>query len=155
MTKRRIGKKISQHARQRMLERYGEKFSERKWDAFWQTIQKEKNVIPLSGTSTDCRLACYFQGKWYFVCCSNEGIILTFLPPDALLEEDKNILNNQTRYLRSGQYLLERTPSNFVLSDPCVLSKSNIPIPAVDDEELPSDFDRAEQYLQAELGLID
>ncbi|MDR1384952.1 MAG: hypothetical protein LBJ67_14050 [Planctomycetaceae bacterium] len=149
MTKRHIEKNISQHARQRMLERYGEKFSKRKWDAFWQAIQKEKNVISLSSASSGCRRACCFQGKWYFFCCNSTGVILTFLPLDALTEEDKSILNNNARYLQSSKRLFVRN-SHFVLSDLHVSSKQNISLSAIDEKELPADFDKAEQYLQAE-----
>ena len=83
---------FTHHALERILERYDARFTKQRQLAFVRTLQNPKFTIPL----TDNRKACYFEGKWYLLVCSQSPrpqssiiAIQTFLRLEDANEDDK------------------------------------------------------------------
>ncbi len=91
---------ISPHARQRAFERYGIILTEKQCKGIYETIRRRKNVVSLGKDGTRNRFACYYERRWYLVGCSENGIVLTFLPIDSLDENMKDRLRNDAVYQR-------------------------------------------------------
>ncbi len=89
---------VSAHAKERAFERYGVRFSKKRWESFERTVRNPKFAIRLQGE----RLACYFEKQWFLVICKENGAVLTFLNPEDASEEERQFLRNDERYLRSN-----------------------------------------------------
>ena len=87
---------ISTHAKERAFERYGVRFSKKKWKLFERTIRNEKQAIQLPGD----RLACYFEKQWFLVIYKGNGTVLTFLSLEDASDEDKQVLRHDEQYRR-------------------------------------------------------
>jgi hypothetical protein len=147
---------VSLHAKVRAYERYGIKFSQRKWADFCSTMRKEKFSIRLENdASGNCRFACYFQGKWFLVGCSlhgNTGIIATFLPPDSLTDSDRSILRFDDRYERIGNDCWYLMNQSFHV-EAVARKRRVLPDIPILPEELPPDFEVADALLDKEIDL--
>jgi len=142
---------VSPHAKQRAWERYGVRFSPRKWVEFCRIMQKEKNLIHLENHGSEgCRFACCFHGQWFFIGCrlyGGHGMVSTFLPAEALTDTDKIILASDNRYKPIGdvswnvmhQKLSGRTTRN---------RRTHLSDIQISPDELPPDFDQVGKLLE-------
>jgi hypothetical protein len=133
---------VSSHAKQRAFERYGVRFSDKKWKAFSDTLQKGKKAVQLRSDDSGVRFACYFLGSWYYVGCSTSGAVLTFLPPNALSDEDKYLLKNDERYQQINDDQFHVFSLNLTPPVSARQQKLKPILPEIGDDELPLDLDR-------------
>lgn len=139
---------VSPHAKQRAWERYGVKFSPKKWCDFCTTIQRGKYSFRLTKTTPGyARFVCYFQQTWFLVGCSTSGrngVITTFLPIDSLTDADKTLLrsHNLCLHLEDNMqdvrmHLLSASMRQRMLAETQICP-----------EELPKDFDQIDLLLK-------
>ena len=127
--------KISTHARERVFERYGTRFSKKRWESFRRTVRNPKYTIRLQSD----RLACYFEKQWYLLICINDTI-LTFLLPEDANDEDRQLLRLDERYRRINDDVFRALERNSI-SSVKIPTERLLALPPVQGEDtLPSDI---------------
>jgi hypothetical protein len=134
---------VSSHAKERAFERYEIYFTRKKLKEFYQTIQNPKKTIKLDGN----RLVCYFLNQWFLFTCDN-GTVSTFLPREALTDNEKIILKNDSRYRQINNDAFHILESNLESRRTSTLVKPLDLPEEVTDDELPPDVLSAEEQLQ-------
>ncbi len=139
---------ISTHAKERAFERYGVRFSSRRWESFERTIDNPKFAIRLQGE----RLACYFEKQWFLVIRKENGAVLTFLAPEDLSDEERRLLRHDERYLRANRdtfRALERNSTSGPEPRTVCPAKRPIGLPTtLTEKELPPEMlDSAENLM--------
>ena len=132
---------FTHHAIERILERYGTRFTKQRQLAFVRTLHNPKFTIPL----TNNRLACYFEGKWYLLVCSQSPrpqssiiAIQTFLRLEDANEDDKLILRHNDQYIKIN----DDTFGVLAMSQPKPIDlpyKKLVELPGLSDDEIPID----------------
>jgi len=132
---------FTHHALERILERYGTRFTKQRQLAFVRTLQNPKFTIPL----TDNRRACYFEGKWYLLVCSQSPrplssiiAIQTFLRLEDANEDDKLVLRHSDRYIKINDdaFGVLSMSERKSIDRPC---KKLVELSELSDSELPHD----------------
>ena len=132
---------FTHHALERILERYGIRFTKQRQLAFVRTLHNPKFTIPL----TDNRKACYFEGRWYLLVCSQSLrpqssiiAIQTFLRLEDANEDDKLVLRHSDRYIKINDdaFSVLSMSERKSIDRPC---KKLVELPELTDSELPHD----------------
>ena len=133
---------FTHHAIERILERYGTRFTKQRQLAFVRTLHNPKFTIPL----TNNRLACYFEGKWYLLVCSQSPrpqssiiAIQTFLRLEDANENDKLVLRHSEQYrqINNDSFHVMSIQPKFV--EPPHRKKIVVEFPKPDEEDLAHD----------------
>ena len=131
--------KISTHAKERALERYGIRFSKKRCKSFGRTLRNPKWTIRLRGD----RLACYFENRWLLLICKENSVVLTFLSPEDATDEDRQLLIRDEQYHRINddvfRVLKRHSISNVTIPDIAQPEYTIDVPPMLPEEELPSD----------------
>jgi len=138
--------KISTHAKERAFERYGTRFSKKRWESFRRTVKNPKYTIRLQGD----RLACYFEKQWYLLICIS-GTILTFLSPEDANDDDRQLLRHDKRYQRINDDAFRALEQNSI-SNIKMPTERLVALPsALGEDTLPSDILESAETLMKEL----
>ncbi len=129
---------ISIHAKERAFERYGVRFSKKRWESFERTIRNKKYAIRLHGE----RLACYFEKRWFLIICRENGAVLTFLSLKDANDEDRQLLKGDERYIQINDdtfSVLERNSTLSVKTQDIRLVDRSVDLPStmLPGDELP------------------
>ena len=142
--------KISTHAKERAFERYGIRFSKKRWELFGRTLRNPKYTVCLQGD----RLACYFEHQW-FLLIGKKDAVLTFLSLEDANDDDRQLLRGDERYRRINddafQVLGQNSIPSVMMQDVCPTERSVALPPVLTEEELPSDVLESAEKLMKEL----
>ena len=135
---------FARHALERVCERYGIRLTKKQQLAFGRTLANPKYTIPL----TRNRVACYFGGRWYLLACNvpvramPSYTVQTFLRLEDANDDDKLILRNDERYLKTNNDAFHALSAPHLKSTEPLPPRSKITVELPDDladDELPRD----------------
>jgi len=140
---------FAHHALERVCERYGIRLTKRQQQAFGRTLSNPKFTIPL----TRNRVACYFGGRWYLLACNapiralpphimTSYTVQTFLRLEDASDDDKRILRNDERYLKTNNDAFHVLSASHLKSTEPLPPRNKITVELPDDltdDELPRD----------------
>ena len=135
---------ISTHAKERAFERYGVRFSKKRWELFGRTLQNPKYAVRLPGD----RLACYFEKRWFLLICQNDTV-LTFLSLEDATDEDRQLLQHDERYCRINDDTFRVLGRNSIPNAIIYPVERSVDLPPV--QKLPSDVLESAVKLMNEL----